>query len=108
MPSNGVGTAALVLGIVSVVGFCLYGIVGLVTGILAIVFGVKGRRKADNGEATNRGAASAGLILGWIGSVLGLLVLAAIVIAIVVGVHESRDTPFHDGDPFATSLVIQH
>ncbi|WP_329455376.1 DUF4190 domain-containing protein [Streptomyces sp. NBC_01497] len=108
MPSNGMGTAAMVLGIVSVVGFCMYGIVGLITGILAIVFAVKGRRKADNGEATNRGAATAGLILGWIGAVLGLLVMAAIIVAIIVGVHESKDTPFDDGDPFATSLVIGH
>ncbi|MCF3962321.1 DUF4190 domain-containing protein [Streptomyces fuscigenes] len=107
-PANGMGTAALVLGIVSVVGFCLYGVVGIITGILAIVFGIKGRRKADNGEANNRGAATAGLIMGWIGAVIGLLVVAFIVVAIVIGVHDSKDTPFDDGDPFATSLVVDH
>ncbi|MGQ4512656.1 DUF4190 domain-containing protein [Streptomyces sp. DW26H14] len=108
-PSNGMGTAAMVLGIVSVVGICLYGITGLITGVLAIVFAVKGRRKADNGEATNRSAATAGLILGWIGAVLGFLAIVGIVVAIIVGVHESHDsTPLPDDDPFATSLVIEH
>ncbi|MBP0456193.1 DUF4190 domain-containing protein [Streptomyces montanisoli] len=109
MPSNGMGTAAMVLGIISVVGFCMYGVVGLIAGILAIIFGIKGRRKADNGQATNRGAATAGLILGWIGAVIGLLVIAFIVVAIVLGVRDSHDnTPLQDGDPFATSLVVDH
>ncbi|MEW2545688.1 DUF4190 domain-containing protein [Streptomyces sp. NPDC047002] len=108
MPSNGLGTAAMVLGIISVVGFCLYGVFGLVAGIVAIVLGIKGRRKADRGEANNRGAATAGLILGWIGTVIGALVVAFLVVAIVIGVRSDHhdDDPFSDGDPFATSLTI--
>jgi len=60
---NSQGVAALVLGILSVC--CL----GLLTGILAIVFGVQGRKAADEGRATNKGTATAGMVLGIIGSV---------------------------------------
>jgi hypothetical protein len=70
-PRNGMGVAALVLGIV---GF----LIGPAS-ILAIVFGRIGLNRAARGEATNRGVAQAGLVLGvvtlalWI---LGLILLA--------------------------------
>lgn len=102
-PSNGMGTAALVLGILSVVGFCLYGVFGFVVGILAIVFGAKGRGKAKRGESTNGGSALAGIILGSVGVVIG-----AVFIAILVWAFSQRDdfdAPSPD-DPFAASLVL--
>ncbi len=68
-PQNGMGTAALVLGIVQF--FCL----GTIGSILAVVFGKIGMNKADQGLATNRGSAKAGFILGIIGLVLSALVL---------------------------------
>ena len=55
---NGLGTAALVLGILGF--FCL----PMIGPILAIVFGKMGMAKADQGLATNRGNAKAGFILG--------------------------------------------
>lgn len=73
-PSNGQGLAAMILGIISIpLACCGYG--GIVLGILGIVFGVMGRRKADAGLATNRGQAQAGLICGAVGVVLGIVVL---------------------------------
>jgi uncharacterized membrane protein len=63
------GTAALVLGIVQF--FCL----GTIGAILAVIFGKIGMNRADQGLATNRGAAKAGFILGIIGLVLSALVL---------------------------------
>jgi len=68
-PQNGMGTAALVFGIVQF--FCL----GTIGSILAVVFGKIGMNKADQGLATNRGSAKAGFILGIIGLVLSALVL---------------------------------
>jgi len=68
-PQNGMGTAALVMGIVQF--FCL----GTIGSILAVVFGKIGMNKADQGLATNRGSAKAGFILGIIGLVLSALVL---------------------------------
>ncbi|PCG86175.1 hypothetical protein CIB93_10625 [Streptomyces sp. WZ.A104] len=105
-PSNGLGTAAMVLGIVSVVGFCLYGI-NIILGILALIFGIIGLGRAKRGEATNRGMAIAGIILGSIGMVLGSVILGVIIWA---GVNaESDDGSDEDtyDDPFATSLVVE-
>ncbi|MGW3205465.1 DUF4190 domain-containing protein [Streptomyces sp. NPDC001135] len=71
-PSNGMGTAGLVLGIIGVVCSLTIAmeILGMILGILAIIFGAVGRGKANRGEATNRGAATAGLVLGIIATVL--------------------------------------
>ncbi|MEU6511947.1 DUF4190 domain-containing protein [Streptomyces sp. NPDC046942] len=71
LPSNGMGTAALVCGILAAVGFLLWPI-ALVLGILAVIFGAVGRGKAKRGEATNPGMALAGLICGVAGIVLVL------------------------------------
>ncbi|WP_225635635.1 DUF4190 domain-containing protein [Streptomyces solaniscabiei] len=71
MPSNGMGTAGLVLGIVSAVVFCLWPL-AIVLGVLGVVFGALGRGKARGGEATNPGQALAGIICGAVGIVLGI------------------------------------
>ncbi|MDG9720968.1 DUF4190 domain-containing protein [Streptomyces sp. DH24] len=80
LPSNGLGTAGLVLGIVSAAVFCLWP-VAIVGGVLAVIFGAVGRAKVSRGEATNAGQALAGIICGAVGIVLGvgfgLLVLLA-------------------------------
>lgn len=76
---NGLGTAALVLGILSIPGaFTVIG--GVLLGILAIIFGAIGRSRAKRGTATNGGSALAGLITGAVG-----LVLAIAFVAIGVG-----------------------
>ncbi|MEU2438543.1 DUF4190 domain-containing protein [Streptomyces rubradiris] len=80
-PSNGMGTASLVLGILADVGFLAWPL-ALVLGILAIVFGALGRGKAKRGEATNPGVALAGLICGATGVVLALIVFAALIAAL--------------------------
>jgi len=74
-PQNGMGTAALIMGILQF--FCL----GTIGTILAIVFGKIGMNKAEQGLATNGGAAKAGFILGIIGAVLTVI---GIVIYIIV------------------------
>ncbi|WP_437101566.1 DUF4190 domain-containing protein [Streptomyces sp. enrichment culture] len=79
-PSNGMGTASLVLGILSDIGFLAWPL-ALVLGILAIIFGALGRGKAKRGEATNPGVALAGLICGATGVVLVLIVFAVIIAA---------------------------
>jgi hypothetical protein len=61
---NGLGIAALVFGFFSFI--CL----GPLVGIPAIILGVMGRRAVDMGRANNRGIATAGMVLGIVGSVL--------------------------------------
>lgn len=76
-PRNGLGTAALVLGLLSLpLGLVL---VGLVPAALALVLGFQGRRRARRGEAGNQAAATAGMALGAVGLVVGALVLVVAV-----------------------------
>ncbi|MGW1512651.1 DUF4190 domain-containing protein [Streptomyces sp. NPDC002394] len=102
-PSNGMGIASLVLGIIAAVGFCLYGL-NIILGILALVFGVIGMKKAGRGEATNRGMALAGVILGAVGIVVGSVVLGLIIWA---ATQDASSFEEGSGDPFASVLQIE-
>ncbi|MEV7340040.1 DUF4190 domain-containing protein [Streptomyces sp. NPDC093544] len=104
-PSNGMGTAALILGIASAALFCLWPVT-VVMGILGVVFGAIGRRKASRGEATNPGQALAGIICGAVGIVLAI----ALVVLVIVFADESSSEVDSgtDGDGFSTSLVVEH
>ena len=74
-PRNGLGIAALVCGIIGALAglipilFWLAGVLG----ILAIVFGLVGRGRAKRAEATNRGQATAGFVLGVVAVVLAIV-----------------------------------
>ncbi|MFC8295995.1 DUF4190 domain-containing protein [Streptomyces sp. NPDC057242] len=105
-PSNGTGTAAMVLGIISVAGFCLYGL-GALLGILALILGIVGVKKAGRGEATNRGMAVAGIVLGAIGTLIGAVFLGFLVWAIAQDPSTFEDSGSYDEDPFASSLVLE-
>ena len=72
---KGMSVASLVLGILSVSCF------GLVTGILAIVFGVKARKLCDQGVYGGRGMATAGMVTGILGTVFGSLWIIWVLIA---------------------------
>jgi hypothetical protein len=73
-PKNGIGIAALVLGILAVLtGFFLIG--GLL-GLVAIVLGFIGSGRAKRGLATNRGMAITGIVLGLVGVLVSVAVLA--------------------------------
>ncbi|MFF4400577.1 DUF4190 domain-containing protein [Streptomyces sp. NPDC001480] len=74
-PDNGMGTAALSLGILAAICFCLWPL-AILLGVLAVIFGVIGRGKGRRGEATNGGQALAGIICGAAGIVLGLVMIA--------------------------------
>ena len=78
-PQNGMGTAALVMGILQF--FCL----GTIGSVLAIVFGKIGMNKADQGLATNRGSAKAGFVLGIVGLALTAVGIVIAIIAVAVG-----------------------
>jgi large-conductance mechanosensitive channel len=103
-PQNGMGTAAMVLGILSCCLFCLYGLPSLVLGVVAIILGVKGKQRADRGEATNRGQAQAGLVTGIVGTVLGLVAIAFFVFVIVAAINDDRNNDRNsDTDPYYNS-----
>jgi hypothetical protein len=78
---NGLGTAALVLGVVAVVLvlLLLFSPIGAFLGLLAVVFGILGIMRANRGEADNRGQAVAGLVCG------GLALLFGVALTISIG-----------------------
>lgn len=82
---NGMGTAALVMGILQF--FCL----GIIGSILAIVFGKIGMERADQGLADNRGVAKAGFVLGVIGVVLFAI---GLVIGIILAATGNLNTTY--------------
>ena len=77
--SNGLGIAALVAGLLGAT--CL----GLFAGIPAIIFGVLGRKAADEGRANNRGMSTAGIVLGAISIAWSVVGLIALVFAVATG-----------------------
>ncbi|MBM7441865.1 DUF4352 domain-containing protein [Streptomyces sp. HB132] len=72
---NGLGTSALVLGIIGTVSglipffFWLAGILGLI----ALILGLAGRGRAKRGEATNKGVTTFGAVLGLVALVLSVV-----------------------------------
>lgn len=66
-------TFALVLGIISVIGFLF-----VIPSIVAIVYGHSARREIDRsgGALSGRGLAVAGIILGWTGLAVFLIAMA--------------------------------
>lgn len=78
--SNGMGTAALVCGIVGLVCGITYFLwfFAIILGILAIIFGAIGKGKVGRGEANNAGSATAGLVCGIIGMVVPAIYLMAL------------------------------
>jgi membrane-bound ClpP family serine protease len=78
---NGIGTAALVIGVVALVlvVLLLFSPLGAFLGLVAVVLGIVGLVRANRGEADNRGQAVTGLVTG------GLALLIGIVVTISVG-----------------------
>ncbi len=73
--TNGLAVAALVLGILSLLGAFVCGS-GLLFGAIGIVLGVLGLKKANSEPSQpQRGVAIAGIVTGAIGTVLSILVI---------------------------------
>ena len=77
---SGRATTAMILGIVSIPA-ALIAIVGVILGILAIVFGAIARGEIRRNGLANAGQATVGVICGSIGLVLGLINMIAGVMA---------------------------
>lgn len=81
-PENGLGLAAMIVGIASFV------MLAPLSSTAAIILGIMGLGRARQGRATNRGQALAGLICGIVTLVLGLVGLI-ILIAVLSARHGS-------------------
>jgi len=74
-PNNGIAIAALVFGILTFV--CL----GPIAGVLAVIFGFIGLKRAKEMGGTGRGMSIAGIILGIVGTVVSIVLFIIIVLA---------------------------
>lgn len=87
-PKNGLGTASLVVAIISL--FSIFG--GIVLGVVAVILGFLGRGRVKRGEADNGGIAMAGIVLG----VLSIVVSVAAIAIAVWGFREVGGTDYVD------------
>lgn len=69
--SQGMSVAAMVLGIVAIVGACCCTYVGIICGIIAVVLGIISKKQQREGAQM----ALAGIICGAVGFVIGLITL---------------------------------
>lgn len=67
--ASGIQVASMVLGILSIVFSCCYGIPGLIMGIIGLVCGIKGNSEGKNGIGT------AGIVCSIIGLIFSVIML---------------------------------
>ncbi|MEU1225426.1 DUF4190 domain-containing protein [Streptomyces sp. NPDC005828] len=81
---NGLGTAALILGIIGTIsGFMpfLFWLAGIL-GVIALILGLVGKGRVKRGEASNKGAALTGAILGLVSLILSVVGIVIVVTAV--------------------------
>ncbi len=88
-PKNGMGTAALVLGILALLAsfiplLSLFTAVPL--GLLGVIFAIVGYRRLSKGNATNKASTTVGLILS------AIAVIIAVVLTLLVGAWLGSDS----------------
>ncbi|MFI8089385.1 DUF4190 domain-containing protein [Streptomyces sp. NPDC086080] len=88
--NNGLAVAALILGILAVILFWTV-IGGVVLGLLALIFGIIGARRARGGRAPHG-------TMSVVGAVLGALGVIASVVIIAIGASILNSDEFKDFD----------
>lgn len=99
---NGLGTAALVLGILAFIGSFIpaLGVASIPMGILGIVLAILGLSRIKKGQANNKGASIAGLILSALAVIVAIIVTAVSALfldAVNQGIEESGAAPVNPG-----------
>jgi hypothetical protein len=91
-PKNSLGVWSLVLGICAIVLSC-----GLLAGIPAIIVGGRAKKAVATGEANNGGMATAGVILGWVATVLSIIGIVIFAILLSTGAWTEFQQGIEDG-----------
>ncbi|HEX4795674.1 MAG TPA: DUF4190 domain-containing protein [Humisphaera sp.] len=76
-PSAGLAIASMILGIVSIFPGCCMSSLGIMSllGLAAIILGFIANSQASQGRASGRGMALAGIITGFVGFLIGTVLL---------------------------------
>lgn len=103
---NSLAVGSMVLGIISLLALCAYGLGGLM-GVVAVVLGHLARAQIRRGEGSGDGMAVAGLITGYIAVILVLvflLVLVAVFVFIgMAATAATKPAPVTPAGPPSTS-----
>ncbi|CAN5551071.1 hypothetical protein BH24ACT13_BH24ACT13_07940 [soil metagenome] len=102
-PRNGLGIAALVVGIFALILAIFFFPLGLLLAVVAIVLGIFAIRRVSKGQATNRGMAISGVVLG----VLALIVAAALAFFVASIFERVRDCADQNLSPAQRETCIQ-
>ncbi|MEV1287148.1 DUF4190 domain-containing protein [Micromonospora sp. NPDC049679] len=99
-PTNGLSIASMVVSIIAVMGLCGYGIGGYI-GIVGAILGHVSRRQIRSREQVGQpeagaGMALAGIIMGWIATVIAVLATVAIVVFAVWLSNQDPSTSYAD------------
>ncbi|TDB71369.1 DUF4190 domain-containing protein [Micromonospora sp. KC721] len=89
--NNGLAIAAMVVSIIGALGLCGYGLGGWIGLVGAILGHVARRQIRERGEAGD-GFALAGVIVGWIATVIALLATIAIVVFIIWAANQDSSS----------------
>lgn len=95
--TNGKAIWSLILGIASIVVFC----VGFLVGVPAIILGFSAKRDValSGGAEDGRGLAVAGIVTGIIGTIISALFLALMGIGFVADSHDTKSAPWKPPTP---------
>jgi hypothetical protein len=77
---NGVGIAALILGILALIGFWIP-FLSILLALAAIILGIVGLRRVSKRIANNRAMPIIGIVLGLIGGILGTLLTIVVIVS---------------------------
>jgi Domain of unknown function (DUF4190) len=77
--TNGMAIASMVLSLVGLLTFWCYGVPGLAFGAIGAIMGHVGKRQTTERSEQGGGMALAGIIMGWIAVLLGLITLGLVV-----------------------------
>jgi Domain of unknown function (DUF4190) len=97
-PTNGLAIASMVVSLVGALALVCYGVGGLISVVGAILGHVARRQIRERGEGGD-GMALAGVIVGWIATALGVLIVIGVV---ALFVWAANNAPPTDPEPFPT------
>jgi hypothetical protein len=95
--TNGMAIAAMVISLVGLISFWCYALPGIIFGAVGAIMGHVAKRQAAERQEQGGGMALAGIIIGWIAVVLGLIAAAffAYIIWLAAKLPSTHPTPIY-------------
>ncbi|MBY8871619.1 DUF4190 domain-containing protein [Micromonospora sp. PLK6-60] len=90
-PQNGLAIASMVVSIIGALGLCAYGLGGYV-GIVGLALGYVSRRQIRERGEGGEGFATAGIVVGWIATVIAVLATVVIVGLIIFAASQGSSS----------------